>query len=101
MVSSAQNLSPEERAQLLAELKRRLEEINAIKRALGMSENESLSEEKKTPAFSSTPPSNPSLATSSKKLFPTDVQSALEELVVPPLEMLDDRPLIKKKQSTY
>ena len=95
------NLSSSEREQLLIELKRRLEEIQAIKRALGMSESEPSPDEKNGAPASPLTQTPSSISPARKNFTPADVQGALEELIVPPLEMLDDRPLVKKKQSSY
>ena len=73
----------EDKQKLLEELKKRLKEIERLKHALGMTNLEKES------------PENEPATTSS----PTDrVREELEELHVPPLELLEDTPMQKKKK---
>ncbi len=76
--SDEKELSPGQRDSLLKEMKKRLEEIEALKRALNVKVEEEMAEEK----------------TNQNPIW--KVQEAIEEIVVPPLEMLSDKPLEKK-----
>lgn len=75
--------SPEEKEQLMRELKKRLLEIQELKRKLGIIDN--------APAESPPVEIPPGINSDA-------VRDALEELVVPPLELLDDKPQAPKKK---
>mgnify|MGYP001560264502 CR=1 FL=1 len=79
------SLTPEERARLLRELKERLREIERLKRELHLKEEDRTAEARAR---------GPAVEVSSE-----DVADALEELKVPPLELLQDNPLKKAKKS--
>lgn len=76
-------LSPEAREKLLKELKRRLEEIENLKRQLDLAPTPSADS-------SESPLERESPFTAQR------VQEALEEIIVPPLELLEDKPDPKK-----
>lgn len=86
-------LSPSEKEKLLKELKERLKEIERLRAELGMKTEEKLmsasSESKKDTSENDSVSSPVSIGR---------VREEVEELRVPALEMLDDKPLIKKKK---
>jgi hypothetical protein len=88
--SEAEGLTPNEKEKLLKELKERLKEIEKLKRELGI-------------AVAPTPaPSRESMAENDKQSdYPIStgrVREEVEELRVPALELLDDKPVVKKKK---
>ncbi len=99
-------LSPEDKAKLIRELKERLKEIERLKRELGMAvqatqENSSANS---SPSTSSSPPStddsSPAMEDdSSHPVSAGRVAEEVEELHVPALEILEDKPFQKKKKA--
>ena len=87
-------LKKEEREKLLAELKKKLEEVKELKRKLHMEERE---------LNSLTPPldfqTKKSVSFKMPEKSVQDLATALEELNVPPLELLKDKP-VKKVTAT-
>ncbi|MBM3282061.1 MAG: hypothetical protein FJY86_01825 [Candidatus Diapherotrites archaeon] len=87
--SETEGLTPSEKEKLLKELKERLKEIEKLKRELGVAVNEN---------------PNPRVSPIEKERessYPIStgrVREEVEELRVPPLELLDDKPLLKKKK---
>ncbi len=93
-------LTPAEKEKLIRELKERLKEIEKLKRELGMavsSENEKPSPEKKSSPANETNEPSPAEDDSAHPVSAGRVAEEVEELRVPSLEMLDDKPLKKKK----
>ncbi len=99
-------LSPEDKAKLIRELKERLKEIERLKRELGMavqstqenSPNNSSTTSSSPPSFSS----NDLPAAEDDSSHPVStgrVAEEVEELRVPALEMLEDKPFQKKKKA--
>ncbi|MEK6902001.1 MAG: hypothetical protein AABX02_00240 [archaeon] len=77
------SVTPETREKLLAELKKKLKEIEELKASLQPQKGESSRE--KLPLYESA-------------FDPGKVREAVEEISVPPLELLDDKPLSKKQK---
>jgi len=84
MSNEEESLTPAQRAKLMEELKQRLKEIEELKAALQLTPAEG---EPPTPPEEAQPPSA------------QKAREAVEELKVPPLEMLVDRPDPKKKKA--
>lgn len=95
-------LSSADKEKLIKELKERLKEIERLKRELGMAVS---SENEETPSGKKSSPSpvheeeHPAEDDSSHPVSTGRVVEEVEELKVPALEMLDDKPLAKKKKA--
>ena len=91
---SEKNLSTQEKEKLLKELKERLKEIERLRAELGMKTEEKPAsparEKKQTENNDETPSTSP--------VTIGRVREEVEELRVPALEMLDDKPMAKKKK---
>lgn len=100
--NSEKELSPDEKAKLLRELRERLKEIARLREELGMQKSSPLSEEKspREEAPSASSPKNNSSPEDdlSHPVSAGRVAEEVEELHVPALEMLDDKPMMKKKK---
>jgi hypothetical protein len=83
MPQDDESLTPAQRAKLMEELKQRLKEIEELKAALRLN----------TPEGMPAPLQEEAQAPTAQK-----AREAVEELRVPPLEMLVDRPDFKKKK---
>lgn len=83
MSTEEESLTPAQRAKLIEELKQRLKEIEELKAALQLNTPEGMPP---APTEEAQPPSA------------QKAREAVEELRVPPLEMLVDRPDSKKKK---
>lgn len=87
--SETEGLTPTEKEKLLKELKERLKEIEQLKRELGVAVGENPSPRVST---------NENEKESSYPISTGRVREEVEELHVPPLELLDDKPILKKKK---
>lgn len=76
-------LTPDTREKLLAELKKRLQEIEKLKAELLEKKEEK--DEENLPLYES-------------KFDPGKTREAVEEISVPPLELIDDKPVQKKQK---
>lgn len=84
-------LTPAQKEKLLKELKERLQEIERLKRELEDGVHDS-------PAPEENLPSMEEKKSESQPVSFGRVREEVEELRVPPLELLDDKPLVKKKK---
>lgn len=75
--------SPESRETLLAELKKKLKEIEELKASLEQKKDE---------------PVNQNLPLYESRFDPGKVREAVEEISVPALELIDDKPVQKKQK---
>lgn len=91
-IEKGKKLSPQEREKLLRELKERLKEIACLREELGMKKEKESSFPAKRAPFPSDEDDS-SLPVSIGR-----VREEVEELRVPALELLDDKPLAKKKK---
>jgi hypothetical protein len=100
--NTGKDLSSEEKTKLLRELKERLKEIERLRDELGMRNVNSPAEEKSSreggSLSSSSSNSSPSEDELSHPVSAGRVAEEVEELHVPSLEMLDDKPIPKKKK---
>jgi hypothetical protein len=88
MKETTENENPSDREKLLKELKERLREIEELKRALDIYPQK---EEEKEPNRGENEKENHPLTSG-------QVRDAVEELIVPPLELLQDQPPLKKQK---
>lgn len=88
MVLETEEMTPEERNKLLKELRQRLKEVQELKEALNMKPEEEKEKEKE----------NEENTDSQRGYSIGKMKEELEELKVPPLELLDDFPFKKKEK---
>ncbi len=84
------SLTPEEREKLMQELKQRLREIEELKQALHLIPQEEGGENTPQAPLSQNPDRDPHPI--------SHTRAAIEELKVPPLELLQDTPTPSRKQ---